>query len=107
MNRNLINKLITHYKSSILKIKKKEMSLYDAKDWCLIRNINFGLCHCITHFFDEKYPDFPDSDLTYISELNECHYLYATPYETKTIEELIQSLEFRVNYLRKLLKKTS
>jgi hypothetical protein len=98
-----IEKMIPIYEDAIKFIGNDSLSLYEVKEYLRNKSLYFGICKLASDTFKEKYltswthkylgsnPKYPN-------------YICAPPFFVETKEEIIESLQIRLNVLKKELK---
>ncbi len=99
INKKLCDQLIKLYEDSISDIKSGYGNLSAAKEYCEVHKVIRGLCLASTTF--DEYGIY-NSLLFKNRSIDSEGYIHNVPDYCNSIEEIIETLEFRLDFLKSL-----
>ncbi len=100
----IFQKLLAHYENCREKIKNTT-SLNIALMICRENSISYGICGCDAALFDEMYYTIfsnklvdNNGNINKFSEYN-C-YIYKVPCRCKSVSEILETIDFRIKFLK-------
>ena len=99
MTTELIYNLIGYYKDTISEIKKED-DMVIIRNIILNRHVHLGICYCAFHSFNT--PIYSDK-WVYSKKSIDSGFWYRTPQRSKNKEEILESLQVRVEIMQSFL----
>lgn len=98
LTKELLTQLIDYYKKHLEVIK--DYSFGESLTYLSKKGLKYGICYCSDIVFKESIVDY----IIDKTETNSSGYWFRTPYSSKNKEEIVESLEFRINKMTEMLK---